>query len=43
MPVDKFGRSREIKVQESTPAFDETNMRGNLHMNGNRSLDCPLV
>ena len=42
MTVDKFGRTREIKVQETTAsAFDVTNMRGNLHMNGNRVTGLP--
>ena len=41
MTVDKFGRSREIKVQETTSAFDTTNMRGNLYMNGFRISGLP--
>ena len=42
MTVDKFGRSRESKVQETTAsALDVTNMRGNLHMNGNRVTGLP--
>ena len=49
MTVDKFGRSREIKVQETTSAFDTTNsvsktgdnMHCNLHMNGNRVTGLP--
>ena len=49
MAVDKFGRSREIKMQEPTSALDVTNsvsktgdnMHGNLHMNGNRVTGLP--
>ena len=40
MAVDKFGRSRENKVQETT-ALDVSNMRGNLHMNGYRISGLP--
>ena len=42
MTVDKFERTREQeRVQETTSAFDTTNMRGNLYMNGFRISGLP--
>jgi len=42
MAVDKFGRSRENKVQETTATvLDVSNVRGNLHMNGYRISGLP--
>ena len=42
MAIDKFGRTRENKVQETTSALDVSNMRGNLYMNGYRVTGLPI-